>query len=112
MTVLSDSIHIGSMSPSSTIHFGPSWDKEDISLMVDEKRPKDIEMSDNTDVLHGHVRCHAHTITIFPLSCGGMQESEKLVRGHGFRVHVAPRGLQLHVRVGSMQRLQNLYAEV
>lgn len=40
MTVLSDSIHIGSMSPSKTIHLGPSWPSEVSSLMVDENRPE------------------------------------------------------------------------
>lgn len=53
ITVLSDSIHIGSMSPSRTIHFGPSWDKADSSLIVDEKRPKkhmqNIHMTNNTN---------------------------------------------------------------
>lgn len=40
MTVFKDSIHIGSMSPSRTIHLGPSWDMLESSLMVEEKRPK------------------------------------------------------------------------
>jgi hypothetical protein len=39
MTVLSDSIHIGSMSPSRIIHFGPSVVKLAWSLIMTEKRP-------------------------------------------------------------------------
>lgn len=39
MTVLSDSIHIGSMSPSRTIHLGPLWLILASSRMMLEKRP-------------------------------------------------------------------------
>merc|ERR1712155_208544 len=39
MTVFSDSIHIGSMSPSNTIHFGPSVVILAMSLIIEEKRP-------------------------------------------------------------------------
>ena len=39
MTVLRDSIHMGSMSPSSTIHFGLSLDMLARSRMIVEKRP-------------------------------------------------------------------------
>lgn len=40
ITVLSDSIHMGSISPSRTIHLGPSCPTEVSSLMVEENRPK------------------------------------------------------------------------
>ena len=39
MTVLSDSIHMGSMSPSSTIHFGLSVAVLARSRMMQEKSP-------------------------------------------------------------------------
>lgn len=39
ITVLRDSIHMGSMSPSRTIHLGPSWPPEVSSLMVEENKP-------------------------------------------------------------------------
>lgn len=39
MTVLRDSIHIGSMSPSRTIHLGPSWVMLARSRMMVENRP-------------------------------------------------------------------------
>ncbi len=39
MTVLRDSIHIGSMSPSSTIHLGLSVEILDISRMIHENKP-------------------------------------------------------------------------
>lgn len=39
ITVLRDSIHMGSISPSRTIHLGPSWPTEVSSLMVEENRP-------------------------------------------------------------------------
>ncbi len=39
MTVLSDSIHIGSMSPSKTIHFGPLWLTLASSRIMLENRP-------------------------------------------------------------------------
>ena len=40
MTVFSDSIHIGSMSPSRTIHFGPSCTTLDKSRMTTENKPE------------------------------------------------------------------------
>lgn len=39
MTVLRDSIHMGSMSPSRTIHFGPSPGMLAVSRMMFEKSP-------------------------------------------------------------------------
>lgn len=39
MTVFRDSIHIGSISPSSKIHLGPSWEMLASSLMMEEKSP-------------------------------------------------------------------------
>lgn len=39
ITVLRDSIHIGSISPSSTIHLGPSWEMLASSRMIDENSP-------------------------------------------------------------------------
>lgn len=39
ITVFSDSIHIGSMSPSNTIHLGPVWEMFACSLIGDENRP-------------------------------------------------------------------------
>lgn len=39
ITVLSDSIHIGSMSPSNTIHLGPSWEMFACSRISDESKP-------------------------------------------------------------------------
>lgn len=39
ITVLSDSVHIGSMSPSNTIHLGPVWKICACSLISDENRP-------------------------------------------------------------------------
>lgn len=39
ITVLSDSIHIGSMSPSSTIHLGPAWETLACSLISEENKP-------------------------------------------------------------------------
>lgn len=40
MTVFRDSIHIGSMSPSSKIHLGPSWVMLANSRMMEENSPK------------------------------------------------------------------------
>ena len=40
MTVFRDSIHIGSMSPSSKIHLGPSWVMLASSRMIEENSPK------------------------------------------------------------------------
>lgn len=40
MTVFRDSIHIGSMSPSSRIHLGPSWVMLESSRMTEENNPK------------------------------------------------------------------------
>ena len=39
ITVLSDSIHIGSMSPSNTIHLGPRWEMLACSRISDESKP-------------------------------------------------------------------------
>ncbi len=39
ITVLSDSIHIGSMSPSNTIHLGPMWEMFACSRISDESKP-------------------------------------------------------------------------
>lgn len=39
ITVLSDSIHIGSMSPSNTIHLGPGWEMFACSRISDESKP-------------------------------------------------------------------------
>lgn len=39
ITVFRDSIHIGSISPSSTIHLGPSCEMLASSLMIDENSP-------------------------------------------------------------------------
>lgn len=40
MTVFRDSIHIGSISPSSKIHLGPSWEMMASSLMMEENSPE------------------------------------------------------------------------
>ena len=40
MTVFRDSIHIGSMSPSSKIHLGPPWVMLASSRMIEENSPK------------------------------------------------------------------------
>ena len=45
MTVFNDSIHIGSISPSSTIHFGLSLATFDKSRIDVENRPKEITIS-------------------------------------------------------------------
>lgn len=39
ITVTSDSVHTGSMSPSNTIHLGPVWEMFACSLISDENRP-------------------------------------------------------------------------
>ena len=49
MTVLRDSIHIGSMSPSRTIHFGPSPDMLARSLMITENKPEGKEVQGSGD---------------------------------------------------------------
>lgn len=54
MTVLRDSIHMGSMSPSRTIHLGPSCVMLARSRMMVENRPVGRQASD----MHGHV-CRA-----------------------------------------------------
>lgn len=43
ITVLSDSIHIGSMSPSNTIHLGPLWEMFACSRISDESKPSKQE---------------------------------------------------------------------
>lgn len=52
MTVLRDSIHMGSMSPSRTIHLGPSCVMLARSRMMVENRPVGRQTGD----MHGHTR--------------------------------------------------------
>lgn len=42
ITVLSDSIHIGSMSPSNTTHLGPVWHMFACSRISDENKPNPV----------------------------------------------------------------------
>lgn len=64
ITVLSDSIHIGSISPSRTIHLGPSWPTEVSSLMVEENRPniKSEKYSKSTPAPDHHWYKNAHIL--------------------------------------------------
>lgn len=52
ITVLSDSIHIGSMSPSNTIHLGPVWEMFACSRITDENKPN-TEIEEHKMRLHG-----------------------------------------------------------
>ena len=60
MTVLSDSIHMGSMSPSSTNHFGLSLPMLDKSLIMVENRPVKYTTNINTTVVTAHAHTHQH----------------------------------------------------
>lgn len=63
ITVFNDSIHMGSISPSRTIHFGPSCVMLACSLMIEEKRPrnsnKNLSINENSLKIDINVKRHA-----------------------------------------------------
>lgn len=83
MTVLRDSIHMGSMSPSRTIHLGPSCVMLARSRMMVENRPVRRQAGD----MHGHVRgakWHDGCSGAFKGSCPGGSDFG-LARSHFLR---------------------------
>lgn len=111
MTVLSDSIHIGSMSPSKTIHFGPLWVTLASSRIIFENRPVGKQFTLGTldsltlaiNTLHWSVFLHNTIITIFPLSGCWVDDAKKLVIGHSLWVKVRPHRSALHVLIGPLE---------
>uniref|UniRef100_A0A1I8JGD9 CCHC-type domain-containing protein n=1 Tax=Macrostomum lignano TaxID=282301 RepID=A0A1I8JGD9_9PLAT len=114
MTVFSDSIHMGSMSPSRTIHLGPSWVMLARSRMITEKRPSfhsrvDGLMMPNSSSLVTALGFKSTAIGFFFWFCVAQHEhrvsySEKLLKLHDLQDEVVL-WLELEIQCSSAHLL-------
>lgn len=86
ITVFKDSIHMGSISPSRTIHFGPLWVRFDMSRMIVEKRPA-AHWYYIKIMIGSSTQCKKK-LTIFPFPGSRINNTEKFVICHSFGVKV------------------------
>lgn len=123
ITVLSDSIHIGSMSPSNTIHLGPWWEMFACSRISDESKPyTEIEghnkhmrlksLDPIYTVLFGALSCvlfiKRSQFTIFPLPSCRMDKTKQFISVYCLWIEVIPYRLLFQVHIGFMENPQYL----